>query len=230
MPVTELIAEGIVINTKLTTIIMSKSITVLLSALAAGMAVTMTYCSKQAKFLGSWTEVNPTNITVQIPGATSATSRVTIDFIDNIEKSGGAVTLLSDISVMHTIDADSLSQGQPYEVKITAKASVDGTWSYDIDDDDDLLLALDLSKLKIDIDKSNISFTRPAATVVPEAHLDSLALSHIDSWKRDLTGVISREMARYTVIDDIEMSRDGDMLTFEVHSPEAKLHFKRDIE
>ncbi len=207
---------------------MSKSSTVLLSALAAGMAVTMTYCSKQAKFIGAWTEVNPSNITVQLPGASSATSRVTIDFIDNLQKTGGAVSLQSDINVTRTIEADSLSQGQPYEVKIAAKASVDGTWSYDVDDDDDVLLALDLSKLKVDIDRDRISFTRPAATVVPQAHLDSLALQYIDTWKRDLTGVVSEDLARYTVIDDIELSRDGNMMTFEVQSPEAKLHFKRD--
>ena len=208
---------------------MSKLSTVLLSALAVGEAVTLTYCSNQAKFIGAWTAVNPTDITHQLPGATNATSRVTIDFVDNLQKTGGAVILTSDINVMRTIDADSLSQGLPYEVKIAAKASVDGTWSYDVDDNDDLLLALDLSKLKIDIDKSGVTFTKPSATVVPQAHLDSLAESYIEIWKRDLTGAISGDLSRYTVIDDMEMSRDGDMLTCEVQSPEAKLHFRRDV-
>lgn len=64
---------------------------------------------------------------------------------------------------------------------------------------------------------------------MPQAHLDSLALQYIDTWKRDLTGVVSEDLARYTVIDDIELSRDGNMMTFEVQSPEAKLHFKRDV-
>lgn len=208
---------------------MSKLSTVLLSALAVGAAATLTYCSNQAKFIGAWTAVNPTNITEQLPGATNATSLVTIDFVDNLQKTGGTVLISSDINVMRTIDADSLSQGLPYEVKIAAKASVDGTWSYDIDDDDDLLLALDLSKLKVDIDQSSVTFTKPSATVVPQAHLDSLAVSYIDTWKRDLTGAISSDLSRYTVIDDIEISRDGNMLTFEVQSPEAKLHFRRDI-
>ena len=157
-----------------------------------------------------------------------ATSLLKIDFVDNLQKTGGAVTLNSDINVTRTIDADSLSQGQPYEVKFAATASVDGTWSYDIDDDDDVLLALDLAKLKIDLDGSKVTFTQPAATVVPQAHLDSLATKYIDTWKRDLTGAVSSDLARYTVIDDIELSRDGNMMTFEIESPETKLHFKRD--
>ena len=155
-----------------------------------------------------------------------ATSLLKIDFVDNLQKTGGAVTLNSDINVTRTIDADSLSQGQPYEVKFAATASVDGTWSYDIDDD--VLLALDLAKLKIDLDGSKVTFTQPAATVVPQAHLDSLATKYIDTWKRDLTGAVSSDLARYTVIDDIELSRDGNMMTFEIESPETKLHFKRD--
>ncbi len=207
---------------------MSKLSTITLSALAVGAAASFTYCSNQAKFIGAWTAVNPTNITDRMPGATMATSLLKIDFVDNLQKTGGAVTLNSDINVTRTIDADSLSQGQPYEVKFAATASVDGTWSYDIDDDDDVLLALDLAKLKIDLDGSKVTFTQPAATVVPQAHLDSLATKYIDTWKRDLTGAVSSDLARYTVIDDIELSRDGNMMTFEIESPETKLHFKRD--
>ncbi len=207
---------------------MSKSNSVLLGSLAIGVAATMTYCSNHAKFIGTWTAINPVNITAQIPGASSASSLVTIDFIDNLQKNGGAVNLQSVINVTRSIDADSLSAGQPYEVKLEAKASVDGTWHYDIDDDDDLLLALDLSKLNVDIDPGKITFTQPAATVVPQVHLDSLALKYVDTWKRDLTGVIADDLSRYTVIEDIEVSKEGDMLSFETQSPEAKLHFRRD--
>lgn len=65
---------------------MSKSTSVLLGSLAIGVAATMTYCSNHAKFIGTWTAINPVNITAQIPGASSASSLVTIDFIDNLQK------------------------------------------------------------------------------------------------------------------------------------------------
>ncbi len=35
-----------------------------------------------------------------------------------------------------------------------------------------------------------------------------------------------KEFARYTVLDDIEVNRDG-ILSLEIQSPETELHFRR---
>lgn len=193
----------------------------------AAAAVTMTSCSDKAPFIGSWTAVNPTDITAKVPGATNATSLVTIDFIDNLQKSGGNVSVSADINVDKTIEGDSLSAGNPYQVRFAASATAPGTWTYDIDDDDDLLLALDLSKLDVKIDPANVSLT---ATGVEQARLDSLATVYVDEWKRGITRILSSDLARYTVIEDIEVARDGSMLSLELQSPKEKLHFKKNAD
>lgn len=206
---------------------MKKFNTLLIGAASVGMAALAVACSHEAKFIGSWTEMNPTDITAQVPAAARATSLVSITFLDNVDKSGGSVTLSSVIDLTQPVEGDSLSMNQPYEVNVAATASVGGTWTYDIDDKDDILLSFDLSSLNVNIDNNGVTYSQNVLTGAQQPQIDSLTAKTVMAWKQELTRAIRADLSRFSVIEDIEVSKKGDVMTFEINAPEKKLHFRK---
>lgn len=94
-----------------------------------------------------------------------------------------------------TMPSDSIAEGISYKVT----ASIDGTWTRDTDDDDDYLLAFDKNSLSV------------AGTDAPELG--------------PVTDAFMNSLQQYTMIEDVEVSKDGTHLTFETKSPEVKYHF-----
>lgn len=85
-------------------------------------------CSRKAEFIGEWTATAPTDISAQIPSAATASSLVSINFMDNNQQTGGSVTLSSLIDLTQAVHGDSMAIDQPYEVSVAATANVGGTW------------------------------------------------------------------------------------------------------
>lgn len=81
----------------------------------------------------------------------------------------------------------------------TVTASIKGTWTQDSDDHDDYLLTFDTNTLAVS------GADAPELGPVTDDFLNSLA--------------------QYTTIEDVEVSKDGTHMTFEVGKPEVKLHF-----
>ena len=113
----------------------------------------------------------------------------------------------------------------PYEVHFVATASVDGRWAYDVDDDDDLLLSFDYSTIKIDVDKNKLSFAPDVDSTVRQQMVDFYS----SAWSKELSRVFRDDLSKYSVLDDIEVSDNGKMMSFEIQSPEVKLRFNRVI-
>ena len=106
-----------------------------------------------------------------------------------------------------------------------ATASVDGRWAYDVDDDDDLLLSFDYSTIKIDVDKNKLSFAPDVDSTVRQQMVDFYS----SAWSKELSRVFRDDLSKYSVLDDIEVSDNGKMMSFEIQSPEVKLRFNRVI-
>lgn len=198
--------------------------TILLSGLISAAAVIgITGCSQQTPFIGSWKAISPADITASVPGAERATSELTFTFSDGTDKTGGKVALTNVFVVDRTLQfSDSI--GTPVKVSVNGVANVDGTWTFDIDDDDDLLVNYDLSSLKVDVDKNGVQFDR-AIPSLSEVQLDSLRVSVAESCKAEMQRVVASELTRYSVIDDVEVSKDRKVLGFEVKSPKQDLRF-----
>ena len=98
-----------------------------------------------------------------------------------------------------TLPADSLGNVQDY----TVNASVSGTWTRNEKDDDDYTLAFDQNSLSV------------AAVDGP----DGLG---------SVTQVFLNSLSQYSTIDDVKVSDNGSVLTFELNDPgETKVSFTR---
>lgn len=202
---------------------MAKISTSLSCALALCGILSLSSCSDKPKFIGSWTAHAPVSVGSQIP-ASSVSSVVSLDFSDDQQNTDGVVTLSSVYDVSQSVDGDTLV-GTPYEVHFVATASVDGRWAYDVDDDDDLLLSFDYSTIKIDVDKNKLSFAPDVDSTVRQQMVDFYS----SAWSKELSRVFRDDLSKYSVLDDIEVSDNGKMMSFEIQSPEVKLRFNRVI-
>ncbi len=142
------------------------------------------------------------------------------------ENAPGSVCLSSIIDITQPVNPAPGSFDQPYEVSIAATASVGGTWHYKGDEDDELLLSLDLKSISVTVDPAGVTYTENLLTGMQQPQLDSLTAATASQWKAQLMAAMRKEFARYTVLDDIEVNRDG-ILSLEIQSPETELHFRR---
>lgn len=190
-------------------------------------ALLLASCSQREKFIGTWTATAPTDITAKVPAAATASSLISINFLDNAQKTGGSVALSSILDISQAVDGDSFSMNQPYEVNLVGTATVGGTWTYKDDDHDELLLSFDLSSLNVNIDNNGVTYTQNILTGAQQPQLDSLTTATISAWKHEITRAIRADLARFSVLDDVEVTNKDQTLTFDIQSPEAKLHFRR---
>ncbi len=170
-------------------------------------------CSNGDQFVGNWQASAPANITNEIVSATSATSLVSIDFTDREQTAGGRVVLSSKYDIVATS-----SDGM--ETFLTAAASVNGDWNYDVDDDDDLLLTFDYSTLYVVVNPQDISFRNAG-----EQQVDSLMQAAVATWKNEIERSFRNTMTRYAVVEDVEVAKDRNVMSLEISSPETKIRF-----
>ncbi len=170
-------------------------------------------CSNGDQFVGNWQASAPADITNEIVSATSATSLVSIDFTDREQTAGGRVVLSSKYDIVATS-----SDGM--ETFLTAAASVNGDWNYDVDDDDDLLLTFDYSTLYVVVNPQDISFRNAG-----EQQVDSLMQAAVATWKNEIERSFRNTMTRYAVVEDVEVAKDRNVMSLEISSPETKIRF-----
>ncbi|MDO4320553.1 MAG: hypothetical protein Q4C34_08260 [Bacteroidales bacterium] len=185
------------------------------AAVAVGALAAVTACSSGAEFAGSWSSMAPSDITAKIPGAADATSLLVIDFADGSD--AGFVSVTSNFTVTKLRDGG--------KVDAKGKAVIDGKWTYDVDDADDVLLDLNYSTLKVSVDDVTVSDS-PAARLT-KAEIDSVKAAVAESCRHEMSVAMSSEMRRFSVIKDIEVSKDRRTLSFEIESPETDLRFSR---
>lgn len=184
-------------------------------------------CSKTSDFLGVWTSTTPEDITTSVPAASSATSLVSISFVEGTGKNdGGSVALTSIINVNQPVTGSPMSMNQPYEVNVAATASLGGTWIYEEGSDDDLLLSLDLSTLKVNVDNNGVTFTQNMLTGAQQPQIDSLTTVTAELWKNQLTQAMTKEFSRFKKLDDVKVHK-GQVLTFEIQNPELTLQMRK---
>lgn len=170
----------------------------LIAAVVAAGALTVTSCSEKTDFTGKWVSGTPDNVTNVFVGSRLATSTTKITFERTPESTDGVVTLSSDYEITPAA-GDSISSGV-----VKGTATVKGTWSYDVDDQDDLLLSYDMSTVSV-----------------------SMADSNASAYKDQMSHAFMSELTQYSVLEDVEVSKDGKTMTVELQSPERKVVFRK---
>ena len=204
-----------------------KKLTALLAAVPFAAAMSLVSCSDEAPFVGSWTALSPADVTSGIAGASSASSLMTISFLDSSRKSDGEVELTANVAVTRPVEGFLAADGSPCEVSVASTTKVSGTWSYDVDDQDDLLLALNVANVDVGVKPDAVTFPGGTPHDVTPAQVDSIRQQAAAWCRREVARYVASDIARYTVIQDIEVSKDGSVLAFEIENPDADMRFRR---
>lgn len=179
-----------------------------------GALVFISSCSRTDRFAGEWMGA-PTRMT-GIPGASDATSTISIDFAPSSDvRRGGDVLMSATIDVSQAVTGSVFSPDAPYQVDVAATASIRGRYVAEEDDDDDILLHLDPSTLQVYVDPAGVTFSENILTGLQRPTLDSLTTQTVDAWRVLITSAIRDEFYKYQKIDDIKVHH-GDMLSCEV--------------
>lgn len=179
-----------------------------------GALIFISSCSRTDRFAGEWMGT-PTRM-MDIPGASDATSTISIDFAPSADvRRGGDVLMSATIDVSQAVTGSDISPDAPYQVDVTATASIRGRYVAEDDDDDDILLHLDPSTLQVNVDPAGVTFSENILTGLQRPTLDSLTMQTVDAWRVLITSAIRDEFYKYQKIDDIKVHH-GDMLSCEV--------------
>jgi len=157
----------------------------------------------------------PTQMT-GIPGASDATSIVSIDFAPSSDvRRGGDVVMTATIDISQAVTGSELSLDSPYQVNVSATASILGRYVAEEDDDDDILLNLEPSSLQVNVDPTGVTFSKNILTGLQQPTLDSLTAKTVDVWRVYITAAIRDEFYKYHKIEDIKVHHD-DIMSCEI--------------
>lgn len=195
---------------------------------AASVVAVMVSCSGNPKFVGQWASTAPYSMARDLP-VSIADAQLTIDFgIGEESTSTGPVTLSSVIDLTQPVEADT-TFSRAYEVSVTANSTVTGIWLL-ADDDDDVVLSFDMSTLSVSVDTDGVAFSQNLLTGAQQPVLDSLTTLTAQRWQSLLTAAVKRQLADFAELDDVEVSDNGNILTFEIKTDakhDRKLTFNR---
>ena len=189
---------------------------------AAGMVVlALASCSKKDQFVGTWQAMSPVNISAGIPAASDAHSLTSVTF-----GAQGDVMLSSIINATQPV-YENYGALQGYEVSVAATATVKGKWAYVPGEDDDLVLTFDQNSLNVDVDSNGVTFRQNMTDGEQQPVTDSLTAATVAIWKQQFTSAMRNEIMRYSRLDDVKTTKDGQTLKFEIENPEQDLVFRR---
>lgn len=194
-----------------------KQIGVLSAILLPGIALLSSCTEKKADFIGEWRAVKPVTVTSEITGAESATEEITLVFSEAKGNTSGKVEMTGRFKVSMALPSDSTAVSVP--VTFTADARCDGSWTPDGDDYDDLLLAFDYEAITVTVDTTSLS---AGAKLSPE-HLSSTS----ELCRMKVENAFRSTLARYSVLDDVEVSKDRTSMDLELQNPKEKVYFTR---
>ncbi len=192
----------------------------LLATASLALGLQLTSCTeKPAPFIGAWQSIAPLNLDFKMQEYDNILANVSLDFKDSQQDTDGPVSLKCSYDAVRMPDTSAPAGSA--KTTFSADASVKGTWSYDVDDHDDLLIVFDYSSIDVTIDKSSIS--NPSFANFTPAQIDSVAAVYTSEIKTSFREGIMRLSA----IEDVDVSKDGKILSFEVEDPDQDFKFKR---
>ncbi len=192
-----------------------KKIGALAALLLPGLAL-LSSCNK-AEFIGEWKAVNPVNVTAEVNGAESASEDVILAFSEAQGKTAGKVEMTGKFKVSIALPSDSTAA--PVPVTFTADARCDGSWTPDSDDDDDLLLAFNYDAITVTVDKNSLAGTGKLSP-------DQLTSTE-ELCRMKVENAFRSTLSRYSVVDDVEVSKDKTSMNLELKNPKEKVYFTR---
>lgn len=194
-----------------------KKIGNLAALLLPGLALLSSCTDKKADFIGEWKAVKPVNVAAEVAGAESASEEITLAFSEAQGNSAGKVEMTGKFKVSVALPSDSAAAHVP--VNFTADARCGGSWTPEGDDYDDLLLAFDYDAITVTVDKNSL----PAGANLSPEQLSTTA----ELCRMKVENAFRSTLSRYSVVDDVEVSKDRQSMNLELKNPKEKVYFTR---
>ncbi|MGN0210701.1 MAG: hypothetical protein ACI391_06250 [Muribaculaceae bacterium] len=187
-------------------------------------------CSEQPKFVGSWLASAPTKYNTPMPENSIVNFVTSMDIMAGEDNISGPLRLSSLVDITQRIEGDTAVINMPYDVSVAASTTVSGTWT--LVDEDEIAIAVDMKSLQVNINANSVTFSQNLLTKVDVATVDSLTEVAIDCWKKEVRRAWTYELSHLQTLDDVEVSENRNMLTFEVGNTgnfDIKLAYQRVI-
>lgn len=198
-----------------------KTYQIIFSCVVLLLSATFASCSdKQSDFTGDWKTIAPLNVASDIYGADSAMEEIDLSFTVPGQGTDSDVTITGHYEIIRPMPADS-TPGATVKATFSGTASCTGTWTYDVDDDDDVLLMFDQKSIAVEIESENVALSDSCS--IPAMKLETFRRE----WKQEIENSFRATLSRFSVIEDVEVSKDGKTMKLEVHDPKAEIRFIR---
>lgn len=189
---------------------------------AAALAAACTACSGVPDINGAWTST-PTRIDNEIAIASDATSVLTVDFDAPKGARSGGVTLSAVINANQPVEAGATDGfDEPYEVSVTATATIAGQWSCEGDDCDDIVIFLDRSTLAVSVDPDGVVYSQNLLSGMEQPRVDSLTAVTAERWRSAVRTAATSQFIALDKLDDVKVT--GDILSCEVGKRDLTFH------
>ncbi|MBD5277457.1 MAG: hypothetical protein HDS30_07405 [Bacteroides sp.] len=189
---------------------------------AAALIAACTACSGGPDINGAWTST-PTRIDNEIAMASDATSVLTVDFRAPKGAKSGAVTMSAVINANQPVDSGATEGfAEPYEVSVTATATISGQWTYEDDDHDDIVIFLDRSTLNVNVDPDGVSYSQNLLTGLQQPQVDSLTAATAERWRAAVRSAATAQFIALDKLDDVKVH--DNILSCEVGKRDLTFH------
>lgn len=169
-------------------------------------------CESYPELDGSWTG---TPDELHIAGISYATAVTSITFQSSPRNSGqGDVTISSLIKAGGPLN-QVLSISTPYDIDISATATISGTWSFEEDENDEVLIFLDHSTLSVTIDPETIMFSKNTTDDGDDSSLtEGLRRQIANMYSMSISREMGQHLFKYSKLDDVKVVKS--ILSFEI--------------
>lgn len=103
---------------------------------------------------------------------------------------------------------------EPYQLNVSATASVTG--KYHFDDDDEVIVILNMNSLDVIVDPDAVVYSEDMVTTKQLPNIDSLRPALAVKYQQRLVSAFKSDYARIQKINDINISDQGDILSCEI--------------
>lgn len=167
--------------------------------------ISVAACDRRPNVEGSW-QGSPQGISLSQASTAMATPSITFN-ADSTVTITTAVNFTEPMPQSQTLDA-------PYQISISALATVDGRWQFAPREDDDILITINPDDVSVTIDPDAVTFAQNLLTGEQSPAIDSLRPQIVEYYRRMLTPALQAEMASYRRLEDVEVK--SGVLTFEI--------------
>ncbi len=187
---------------------------------AAAMLAACTACSGGPAIDGAWTSA-PTRIDNELPIASEASDVLTLVFDAPKGAKSGAVTITSEITANQPVEAGTIdSFDEPYEVSVSATATITGTWS--LEDRDDIVIFLDRNTLEVNVDPDGVAYSQNLIDGMQQPQVDSLTAVTAERWRSAIRSAATARFISLDKLDDVKVK--DNILSCEVGKRDLTFH------